>query len=259
MIFEKKNTNSKHFVSSTLAVNDVDKLVPVVTHLLLGRISHATNIIKNAGHSAQPLKNEKEILVSWLSVVNNSAIYQRDGWLFQAIAWAANFEENTSSAFLSQPHPKPSYQGFDSLIATLDEEGKNLEYVVICEDKATSNPRSTIRDSVYPEFKRVENGDRDSEIISCISVILNQTNMTAEEKNRSIEDLYWVKLKRFSVSISIGDTHNSDTGMRNVFEGFEKVIPGDPYRRIGKGFFFKNLRHWMSTFSLKIVNYIHSL
>ena len=49
-------------------------------------------------------------------------------------------------------------KGFDGLQLLLDNENQVVAAAVIFEDKATSNPRATIRDRVWPEFSTIERG-----------------------------------------------------------------------------------------------------
>jgi hypothetical protein len=65
-----------------------------------------------------------------------------------------------------------AHKGFDGLQLEIDTSNGFVTAAVIFEDKATDNPRDTIRDEVWPDFKLLEAGERENVLSADVSALL---------------------------------------------------------------------------------------
>ena len=134
-------------------------------------------------------------------------------------------------------------KGFDGLQLDIDAENNAVTAVVIFEDKATNRPRDMIREKVWPDFTELEKGKNTNLLTSEVTSLL-QTNPELDVDD-AIAKIIWTDIKRYRVSITIGDTHNSDEARKRLFESYDIVAAGGVERRRGDTFFVDDLRPWM--------------
>ena len=77
-------------------------------------------------------------------------------------------------ALIRAPHMILAHKGFDGLQLEVDAATGVVTAAVIFEDKATSNPRQTITNDVWPEFKLLEEGDRENVLTADVSSLLRR-------------------------------------------------------------------------------------
>ncbi|MGO4916546.1 hypothetical protein, partial [Pseudogemmobacter sp. W21_MBD1_M6] len=99
------------------------------------------------------------------------SIYHRDGHLFQNVSWVAARLANPAS-ILAPPHVRQADKGFDGFIIEFDEAQKRVLKVVLCEDKASENPRTLITRSVWKEIGSIQEGEREDEAFSSLTTLL---------------------------------------------------------------------------------------
>jgi hypothetical protein len=140
----------------------------------MGQYRHVAQILD--GLSVQPPKGKADHAVNAIAkfqLAKNGDPWQRDGWVFQIISWiAANQQKN--GAVVAPPHIFHAHKGFDGLQLELSKDGKAITAVVIFEDKATEDPRGTIRDDVWPEIAKLENGERLAELTHEVTGLLER-------------------------------------------------------------------------------------
>jgi hypothetical protein len=166
---------------------------------------------------------------------------------------------NTGHYQTSVPHTQPAFKGLDTLTIKFDDQGEEIAFIVIGEDKATENARDTIRDEVWPSLKTFEDGTRNSEIISNVTSLLEQKGLCADKVMKGIEDVFWLDQKRYHVAITIKETHDSDQGRKRLFSDFDQVVPGLAARRTATTVRFDDLRGWMEVLATDLKNYILAL
>ncbi len=131
------------FAGGRIVVEDRNQLVQMVARLILGQYLHVELVLR--GQGAQQPKVTKGMVDTaarrLAEPATDEARWHRDGWVFQMISWLASRAESTSRV-LSLPHMQPHKQGLDCLY--LDDVASKSLSLVVCEDKATKNPRKVI-------------------------------------------------------------------------------------------------------------------
>jgi len=234
-------------------ITDEDRLAALVADLLLGSHRHVSKILR-ALESKKTMSSDQQIddLVELLNDVPDIKLphteqykrYARDGWLFQMISWIA-IRKMSPNALTAIPHTQPTAKGFDNLI--VEVENGHLVGVIVGEDKATENPRSTVRNLVWPEIKEMEAGHSDSALKSEVTAIVERGGF-GEEVDRMLKQVFWEKLRKYRVAVAGPiTTHNK------VFKEFHMKAPGDVTRRHGEVLNLKKLREWFDEFSQKVI------
>src|SRR5699024_295554 len=151
-------------------VTDKDLLAEYVGELIIGQYIHILKIINTlSSTSSNPPNKAIDIAIEKLNVIGDVHIVHRDGWLFQMISWLALAHRNLGNKYHTQhPHFAPAQHGIDGLSVLLNKDN-TINKIIITEDKCTTNPRNTIRQEVFPEFKHFEDGKKDSVLVSVLS------------------------------------------------------------------------------------------
>jgi hypothetical protein len=143
-----------------------------------------------------------------------------------------------------------AHKGFDGVEVELTAD-KNLSCVVVFEDKATENPRDTIREEVWPEIKALHDGERQTELMQEVTALLQRANVP--DPDAVLEAVVWKQVRKFRVSITGGVGQDQQKGFDKLFKGFDEVTPGlgEPGRR-AEVFCNCDIRKWMAAFALKV-------
>lgn len=230
---------------SSWTIVDEDKLSSLIARIALGQSRSVEKILKETG-SNFPIAIGSAITGARSLLTRRSAEdpYHRDGWLFQIISWIAARQQNTE-ALIRAPHMNHAHKGLDGLIVEIRENRVN--YVVICEEKATENPRKKITEQVWPEFKQFENGERDHELVELVTSLVDRHN--PENCDDIIEKVLWDQQRAFRVSVTGDPQHQTETAKKSLFKGYETTISGDPEKRRAEILIIDNLRDWMEDIS----------
>ena len=110
-------------------------------------------------------------------------------------------------------------------------------------DKATSNPRDTIRDQVWPEFSALERGEKDN-LLTAEVVALLQTR-PALDPERGIQNVIWRAGRHYRLSVTVDATNRGEQRRQRLFQGYDTVAVGPLSRRRGEVFEIPDLRPWM--------------
>lgn len=174
-------------------------------------------------------------------------VFHRDGFLFQLIMWLAAHLDLDDGDLVALPHTQASAKGQDSLIIHRADEA--VIALSICEDKATKNPRSVVRDDVWPEIKDYEAGGRRDELRSSIIATLGSSGMKQEEAISLVRRISWEGRRRYRVRITLEKERR-----KGLFKGFDTLVPGLVDRRRGETVQIPELRGWMTDFANKVEN-----
>jgi hypothetical protein len=244
-------TNSL-FCGYTWKLKDEDKLARLVALIFLGRYLHVEKILSKLKPKAISLGTDaaKEAK-SKLTVKAGQEPWHRDGLLFQAISWvAAHQVTNAGTSVFSLPHQIPAHKGFDGLQIELDKKQK-LSGLIIFEDKATDNPRSTIKQDVWPELKLLHNNKRQTELMQETTALLQRANI--DDPDAVIEGIVWKRIRSFRISITGNTGHDTEPKLSKLFEGYDGVVPGgDTSIRRAEVMCISDLRPWMKQFARKV-------
>lgn len=237
-------------------------LVELLAKLLAGRAEHVNRVLRSLPR--RPVAIPVTTRRYWTNVLRSPAIaspesYHRDGLLFQLISWVAAYKTYSVDTLIRPPHNKMAHKGVDNLLLTPVGVGSHGSAraasfrIIVCEDKATENPRATIRTEVWPSFSEFELGTYDHEMIPEISMMLGAIG--GLDVDAAI-DASFANPKHYRVSLAL-DADPRPT----LFGGYDVQIPGTGNDR-RRGEYLRTprpLRAWMQDLSLAIAAYMDSL
>lgn len=241
-------------------VTDEDVLAERVARIVLGQYRHVAKILEGAGVPGPVVSaDQAKAAIKQLTLGEGEDPWQRDGWIFQAISWIAAHQA-PSGSITRAPHIRKADKGFDGLQLELNADGTAITAVVVFEDKATDNARDTIRDEVWPGIVKLEKGERLNELTHEVSAMLAQQAVDpAFDVDSAIANTLWNEARRYRVSITIGDTHNSDAARSTLFKGFDESAPGVIERRRADTIYLPALRDWMAAFADRVIAKIKAI
>jgi hypothetical protein len=235
---------------STWTVEDEDVLADQIARIALGQSRHVQKILAGANLGPTPTTANAAAGAITLLTVTGEDPWHRDGWIFQAMSWiAAN--RATPGGIIRSPHMILAHKGFDGLQLELDRDTGAVVAAVIFEDKATDNPRDTIRDDVWPEFSKLEAGEREN-VLTAEVVALLQTQ-PGIDPDIAIQNIIWKEARCYRISITVGDTHANDAGRLRLFRDYDTIAAGAVKRRRGETFCIHDLRRWMNELAQKAI------
>ena len=242
-------SNRNRWTGHDWSIDSDHELAKLVARIALGQYRHVLQILSETDFaSSAPATTALAGARQLLTVPDGSDPFHRDGWLFQTISWiAAHIQDNT--ALIAPPHMQHADKGFDGLHVLIDEKTQTVRSVVICEDKATSNPRDTIRDLVWKEFSDLEAGSSDHLLTAEVSTLL--ATRPALDPDQAIQQILWKEVRAFRVAITVDDRHGSVDGHKRLFKGYPTVVSGRVTRRRAETLHLEDLRRWMKRLANK--------
>jgi hypothetical protein len=163
--------------------------------------------------------------------------------MFQVMSWiAAN--RASPGGLISPPQMILAHKGFDGLLIELDTAAGLVAAAVIFEDKATENPRDRIREEVWPDFARLEAGERENVLTAEVTSLLR--GREGLDVDKAIESIIWKRARHFRISITVGKAHGDEAGRKRLFKDYDLVATGAAKRRRGETFVIAELRAWMA-------------
>jgi hypothetical protein len=236
-------------------VHDIDLLAERVARVAMGQYRHVAQILEGLANEApRTSKDHAADAKVKMKLAENGDPWQRDGWIFQVISWLAALQDQNKSSVTEAPHIFKAHKGFDGIQLELGDDLKSIVAVVIFEDKATQNPRDTIRDEVWPDIVALEEGKRVGELTSEATGLLaaQQSKFPGVDIDRAIDSIIWQEARRYRVSITTGATHFADDDRERLFGGFDAKAAGQRDRRRAETMHFDDLRKWMDDFVVLI-------
>ncbi|MDR3485085.1 MAG: hypothetical protein P4M05_09240 [Bradyrhizobium sp.] len=238
-------------------VRDEAELAERIALVALGQARHVAKIL--AGINAAPpvtTSSTRTAAIKLLTVPADTDPWHRDGWLFQTMSWLVASQANPS-ALIRAPHMILAHKGFDGLQLELDTSSGIVTAAVIFEDKATDNPRQTIKSEVWPEFQLLEAGDRENVLTADVSSLLS--TRPEIDPDKAIENVIWKRVRRYRVSITVGSTHATTAGLKRLFKGYDEVAAGDVTRRRGEVILLQRLRPWMASLAAHSISFLNAM
>lgn len=234
-------------------IEDEDVLAERVARIALGQSKHVGRVIDEL--TTKPKRTTAEHVADAISKLNvdaNGDPYKRDGWLFQAISWVAA-HQNRKGAILRAPHIRKADHGFDGLQIELSADKSSVTSVMIFEDKATTNPRDTIRDEVWPGIAALEAGERVTELTHDVTSVLEAyQSVMPIDVDDAVDEILWKEARSYRVSITVGDTHSATAARKGLFSGYDSKAPGKVTKRRAETMHFPDMRVWMEAFSTRV-------
>jgi hypothetical protein len=242
-------------------IADEEQLVEDVALVALGQYRHVSKIL--AGLNSRPMPTTAEHVadaVAKLTVSTDGTPWHRDGWLFQTISWIAA-HHNKGGAVIRAPHIRKADHGFDGIQLELSDDGSSITALVVFEDKATTGPRATILNDVWPDLVNLEAGKRITELTHEATALL-ETQLgifPAVDIDRAVSEIVWKEARRYRVSITVDSEHEAENARAALFGGFNNKVPGDVVRRRAETVVIPNMRNWMAQFSERVKNRVAEL
>jgi hypothetical protein len=238
----------------TWLISDEHSLARYVALLILGYHLHVQMILDGAAIDLpSPSRALIDRLVEFLNIPSGASAlrWHRDGWLFQMISWIAANRTRAPNHLLRAPQPRPADKGFDGIILELPTGTGGIGAVILCEDKASDNPRSTIRDEVWPSIRTLEDGQRNAEIVSEMSsLLLNRVDQATAVA--LIHDVCWSEVRRYRLTLTVPTPHETSSLRNALFDGYNECASGPIKRRQAEIVCMPELRNWMDGFSTKV-------
>lgn len=244
---------------SEWAIADDALLAEYVARIAVGQCRHVARIPASQDASAASVDQAaKADAITLLTVNAGEEPWHRDGWLFQAISWIAAY--SAEGVAIRAPHLIKAHKGFDGLKLELNDVGA-VTPVTIFEDKATDNPRKTIREDVWPGIERLEQGGRTNELTQEISSLLEAQLKTLPglDVDAAVRQIVWNNVRRYRVAITVDSTHMTEAKRKRLFKGYSEQAPGDITRRGAETLLVPELRPWMHEFAQKVIAVIREM
>jgi hypothetical protein len=228
------------------SIKDEDALASAIALVLVQEFALAKSVASgNTLEAGQPTLDVADIEDIVSRRLNPPNVYHRDGFLFQLMMWLAAHLDLERGDLVSLPHSQASDKGQDSIVVHRAEGA--VVALSICEDKATKNPRDTIRESVWPEIRDYEAGGRRDELRSNIIATLGLGGVAADEAERLVRRISWDGARRYRVRVTLEKKRPS-----KLFKAFDVIVKGDPDRRRGETIQIPQLREWMTCLASKV-------
>lgn len=236
-------------------VDHQDELARLVAKMALGRASHVAKILSQSPTPEPKLQDAAiDEAIEKLTVKPGDDPWHRDGLVFQYISWiTARIEHPNARAVL--PHQITASKGLDGLLVNLAGD-LTVDSIIVCEDKATDDPRGTVKDDVWPEFVRFDQGLSDSIIVSAAESVLAEVAGVEPDAVTAAND--WYGERRFRVSVATSRAKMPAKGARTLFAGFDDQIGGDARRRHACLMLLEDLRAEMDVLAKKAVVHLEA-
>lgn len=235
--------NGKLWTGCDWRIEKDDELANLVARVALGQYRHVERVLAKTGCGEvatvqTALAGARELL----TVPPSADPYHRDGWLFQVMAWIAAHIQNQAS-LIKPPHMQHAEKGFDGVHVHIDRKSREVQFVVICEEKATIHPRKMIRDDIWKEFASLETGKHDNRLVAELVTLLE--TQSSLDPDKAIEKILWAEARAFRIAITSDSTYCGESTRKQLFKGYDEVVSGDVSRRRAEVLHLDNLRGWM--------------
>lgn len=240
--------DDKHCQGVAFAVTDEAALVRAIALVLVQEYALAKSIVAGVGTGdaseaiALDAGEIEDIIARRLKPLLD---FHRDGFLFQLIMWLAAHLDLEDGDLVALPHTQASAKGQDSIV--VHRSAGAILALSICEDKATENPRKTLREDVWREIQDYEDGGRRDELRSNIIATLGLGGVPANEATRLVRRISWAGKCRYRVRVTLQKGRT-----KGLFKGFDDIVSGGVERRRGETVQLPGLRAWMTEFAAKV-------
>jgi len=234
-------------------IDNEEALAVLIGRVALGQSRHVVKILKETDGSPHTIQSALAGAQELLSAKTEKEAEHRDGWMFQVISWIAAYKESPE-AIIKAPHIIKADKGFDGLLVEQNDSG--IQYVVICEDKATINPRTTVRAKVWPEFKDFQSGARDNQLVEAVTSLIEQRH--PEDADDIVAKVFWDEQRAYRVAVTGKPKHSKPKPQKKLFKGFEVVVPGQEGRRRAHVLSLAELRPWMSSLAEQALDFVEA-
>jgi hypothetical protein len=228
----------------------IKQLSPGITNFIGKEIDNAIDVLryKTDDIAAQLMSFDSDIK-SKAAKTLTARVSHRDGLLFQHISWlAARIQYPEAEA--TAPHVRVADKGFDGFLIERPN-GTAISRMILCEDKASTNPRPIITGQVWPEILAILDGQKDREIVAAVMALLS--NLPLAEREEIIGATIWSKVKHFRVALAAGGDQIKNESYLHLFDGFEKQAAGHVSIRLAEVMPMPDVRAYLEDVALKVV------
>lgn len=241
-----------HCRGFSFSITDEEALAQAVALVLVQEYTLASSLVAAAANVEPDVALDKDDINDIVERrLRPRDDYHRDGFLFQLIMWLAAHLDRGAEDVVALPHSQAAGKGQDSLVLHCADNA--ITAISICEDKATENPRATVRDDVWPEIKDYEGGGRRDELRSNIIATLGLSGIPKDKAVALVRRISWDQLRRYRVRVTLEQPRTA-----KLFKGFDEIVAGNPDRRRGETVHIPNLRQWMNQFTAKVERVLFS-
>ena len=264
---------------TTWAVADSNHLIEVLAWLYLRKPRHAARVVETLepGPASLPgrvLENAIRLLsydVSNLSErlgspdtqvrtgaerTRDARIEHRDGLLFQHISWIAA-HLRFPAARAAPPHVRKADKGFDGVMIEISSAEASIARLVLCEDKASTNPRSLVTSSIWPEIRMIAAGERDIEILDVVTALLD--DMTDVDREGVLAATNWERARQYRVALTAGPDQIRAEGYIHLFRGFEDNAIGAIETRIAEVMPMMQVRAFLDDLAHRVIERLQTM
>lgn len=246
----KQIEDGDNWRGSSWVIEDEDKLAKLVARVALGQSRHVARILRETGYAdVAPAKTAYDGARGILTVPSGEKTFHRDGWLFQVISWVAAHKQSPND-LIRPPQMIKADKGFDGIHVRLVKRKGKIATVIICEEKATTNPRNKIVSDVWPDFESLEAGERDNELVAVVTDIL-ATNGLDDNADEVVASILWQEARAYRVSVTGKDEHCTTDGLKKLFAGYEDKVSGNVTRRRAEVLQLDDIREWLNALADK--------
>jgi hypothetical protein len=248
------------------------KLIEVIAYLYLRQEENAQRVIDaleprrraSKGRVTQnvvrkltaPRAKDVELLRSGTDAEKDAAkkrirtsIIHRDGLLFQHVSWVAA-RLDLPNGYMTSPHVRQADKGFDGFIIELNDTGREIQRIVLCEDKASISPRKLITSSVWPEIETIQCGDRDDEILADLVTLLK--GVPDIDAETAIDEMFWEGVREFRVAVATSEDQRKAGSFLHIIAGFEAAAGGAFETRTAGVLAFKDVRKGLALLASEV-------
>ena len=230
---------------SRWTVEDEGELASMIARVATGQAATVERILHETGCAPADmptggLQGARKLL----TVGPDESSHHRDGWVFQVISWlAAHLQSDTApqNVLIRPPQMMRALPGQDGLI--IEYSNGDIAKVVVCEDKATKNPRREFRAKVLPELNEYESGSRDHELIAAVTSLLSRQG--PKRADDVVASVFWDHQRAYRVAVTVGEGHITKQAQVGLFRGYDQSVCGDVSRRRAEIMPLENLRPWL--------------
>lgn len=223
----------------TWSIPSKQQLAKAVALVAVGQAMHLAKILHFGGLGPKP-SSSASVKAAIGLLTPGKEVYHRDGWMFQVMSWLAA-QLYTPGGLMNPPQMIHAHKGLDGLQIVLNTT-QVVTAVIIFEDKATENPRSTVTQKVWPEFKDFESGSRQNLLAADATTILACGKHP--DPSEAIAEIMWSQVKKYRLSIT--DVTSTDVSQASLLAGYADCVAGDASRRRAEIFEVSDVRSWMN-------------
>ena len=233
------------------ATRIIQALAPGEAGLFGNSVQNAITLLKvNLADIAADLLSSDPDVRSKAEKKREVRISHRDGLLFQHVSWLAA-RMKFPSAKTTPPHVRQADKGFDGFLVEYDAAQDAVSKIVLCEDKASTDPRALVTSRVWPEIRSIVACERDLEILDALTALLD--NVPEAHREKLIKDIIWDRARCFRVALAVGPNDIKNGSYTHLFDGFDAQVSGDVETRQGEVMPLPDVRQYLDDLAKKVI------